>query len=244
MSIVNDVASKLTQLTTGGVVDTIDSALSYVPAMLVAFLKPTIPVPFASIPILLNPEKLKFDKSMKWTEVQTPQRNAPTARFGGGSPEKFTLKLFLDASFMGPLGVSGYIWILKRLMLKPPIAALFDQPPLVMFVWGLTTSQMSYIESLDYEYSLFSPGGKPLQAEVTLTLVEYNIEWLSFLPINPTSRSEARKTWVVTEGQTLDWIAFQEYGDSAHWRHIARVNSLMNPMQLRPGQILKLTPLE
>jgi nucleoid-associated protein YgaU len=47
----------------------------------------------------------------------------------------------------------------------------------------------------------------------------------------------------VVEGQTLDWIAYQEYGSPAAWRHIAETNSLDDPMNLTPGQILKLTPL-
>jgi nucleoid-associated protein YgaU len=42
----------------------------------------------------------------------------------------------------------------------------------------------------------------------------------------------------------LDWIAYQEYGDAAAWRHIAEVNNLHNPLSLVPGQLLKLTPLE
>ena len=91
---------------------------------------------------------------------------------------------------------------------------------------------------------MFTPGGKPIQAEVTLRLVEQDMGWRNLLPINPTSRSEARKTWRVTEGETLDWIAFQEYGDSAQWRHIAKVNKLLNPLKLRAGQLLKITPLE
>jgi nucleoid-associated protein YgaU len=49
--------------------------------------------------------------------------------------------------------------------------------------------------------------------------------------------------WVVVEGQTLDWIAYQEYGSAAHWRHIADTNDLDDPRQLRSGQILNLVPL-
>jgi len=223
------------------VTDALDNLLAQVPAMLLVFPSAKIPIPVATIPIMFNPEKLRFDKSVHWHEVRTAKRNAPTARFGGGGPEKLNLKLFLDSSKAGFVGVQGYVFILKQLLKKPPV--LLDQPPLVQFVWGLTSSQMSYIESMDYEYTLFTPGGKPLQAEVTLSLVEYDMGWLGLLPINPTSRSEARKTWVVVEGQTLDWIAYQEYGDSSAWRHIAQVNNLKNPMQLRSGQILKLTPL-
>jgi nucleoid-associated protein YgaU len=41
----------------------------------------------------------------------------------------------------------------------------------------------------------------------------------------------------------LDWIAYQEYGAPAYWRHIAETNNLDDPKALYPGQILKLVPL-
>ncbi len=255
MTVATEIASGLSKMKSGAsgaldkvsqagapIVAGLDIVLEQVPAMLVAFASPKVPVPFATIPILFNPEKLKFDKSANWRERKSSKRNAPTARYRGGGAETLNLELFLDSSKAGLLGVNGYIWILKQLMKKPPI--LLDQPPLVMFVWGLTTSEMSYISSISYEYTLFAPSGRPLQAKVDLKLVQYDMDWMNLLSLNPTSRSEARKTWVVTEGQTLDWIAYQEYGDSAAWRHIAKVNNLMNPMELKPGQILKLTPLE
>ncbi|NJM39843.1 MAG: LysM peptidoglycan-binding domain-containing protein [Anaerolineae bacterium] len=44
-------------------------------------------------------------------------------------------------------------------------------------------------------------------------------------------------------GETLDYIAYQHYGDAAQWRHIAQANNLLNPKNLRPGLVLKLTPL-
>jgi hypothetical protein len=225
----------------GGALGAIRGALAVVPAMLLVFPSPKIPVPVLTIPCLYKPEKLSYSKSTNWNEVKTPKRNAPKARFKGGGPERLQLKLFLENERAGILGVQGFIFALKQLMRVPPI--LLDQPPLVMFVWGLTTSNMSYIQDMSYEYTLFEPGGRALVAEVSLTLVEYNIEWLAMLPQNPTSRSEPRKTWVVSEGQTLDWIAYQEYGDSAQWRHIAKDNNLANPMKLKAGQILKLTPI-
>ena len=45
------------------------------------------------------------------------------------------------------------------------------------------------------------------------------------------------------EGQTLDWIAYQEYGDTSAWRHIAQVNNIQNPRNLKAGTVLKLVPL-
>lgn len=240
MSITNSFSTMLTDKLGSGITDVIDSGLAYVPAMLLVFLKPEIPVPIP-LPILFNPEKLSFSRSVTWRDKINGARNTPKAEWKGGGAEKLSLKLFLDQSFM-PMGIGVYMFLLKQTLNRPP--AIFQEPPLVQFVWGLTHSPMSYVESLDYEYTLFTPGGKPIQAEVSLRLVEQDMGWRNLLPINPTSRSEARKTWRVTEGETLDWIAFHEYGDSAHWRHIAKVNKLLNPLKLHTGQILKITPLD
>ena len=210
--------------------------LAQVPAMMLIFPSPKIPIPVAFIPCMYKPEKLKFTKSMNWDEEPMALRNSPMTTFVGGNAETLSLRLILDSTKAGFLGVQGYIFILKQLMQVPPI--LLNQPPLVMFMWGMLTSSMSFIKSMEYEYTFFDPSGRALRAEVNLTLVEYDMGPLA--PQNPTSRSEPRRTWVVSEGQTLDWIAYQEYGESAAWRHIAKANHLMNPMELKAGQVLKL----
>jgi nucleoid-associated protein YgaU len=186
-----------------------------------------------------NPIGGHHDKDCSGKEQKTPLRNVPQSTFKGGGPELLDLELFFDTTDT-QLDV--------RLLLKPIqmlvyMVPLRNEPPLVMFSWGMILSKMSYVEDLDIEYTMFRADGTPLRAEVSMTLTEYDMGWLSNIPMNPTSYSEARKTWVVTEGQTLDWIAYQEYGNAMHWRHIAQVNNLSNPRDLRSGQILKLTPL-
>jgi len=87
---------------------------------------------------------------------------------------------------------------------------------------------------------MFKADGTPLRAKVNVTFLRVPEKPARQ---NPTSQSEPRKIWVVHEGETLDWIAYEEYGDPAYWRHIADTNDLINPKDLRPGQILKLVPL-
>ncbi|HLG50038.1 MAG TPA: LysM domain-containing protein, partial [Chloroflexota bacterium] len=47
----------------------------------------------------------------------------------------------------------------------------------------------------------------------------------------------------VSPGETIDTIAFQEYGDPNQWRRIADYNRLDNPLRLRAGQKLAIPPL-
>jgi nucleoid-associated protein YgaU len=89
------------------------------------------------------------------------------------------------------------------------------------------------------KFTMFKRDGTPVRAEVSITLKQVAEKPKGQ---NPTSRSEARKIWVVEEGQRLDWIAYQEYNDASQWRYIAETNNLNSP-DIYPGQVLKLLPL-
>lgn len=111
-------------------------------------------------------------------------------------------------------------------------------PPICKFVWG-SFSFIAIMETVKVTYEMFRPDGTPIRATAKIKMKQIE-EGSQYPPQNPTSRSTPRKIWVVQEGQRLDWIAFQEYGDASMWRYLAEINRLDNPMQLRPGQTLNL----
>ena len=111
-------------------------------------------------------------------------------------------------------------------------------PPKVKFNWGVF-SFICIAESVNVTFTMFLPNGIPVRANCQVKLKQVE-EQKMYPPQNPTTRSAARKVWVVEEGQTLDWIAFKEYGNAALWRVIADKNNLDNPRSLRPGQVLKI----
>lgn len=114
------------------------------------------------------------------------------------------------------------------------------QPPKCKFLWGKFTSFVGYIESVNVTFVMFLQDGTPVRAKAKVTLKQ--IEESALYPLqNPTSRSAARKMWVVREGQRLDWIAYQEYGDPTLWRYIAEANDLDDPQELSAGQVLNLS---
>ncbi len=121
------------------------------------------------------------------------------------------------------------------------------RPPKVILRWGnLTQTYYSrrknkeehfFLTEIAVTYKLFDNKGTPLRANARLTFKRA----IDLMPgTNPTSVGAARKIWQVEAGQTLDWIAYREYGNPALWRRIAKANNLANPRQLRPGQILRL----
>lgn len=212
--------------------------------------------PFITIPCQFNPSEIRFSKGTRWgnsaeegggNSPTLAKRNVPKSYFKHGEAPRLKMDLFFDTSEVGRMDVRYYTDLLVALTVINPATKISgeERPPLVKFIWGmfsasLTMSFTGYIPSVDLKFSLFLPDGTPVRAEAEIELVAVS----SMLPFqNPTSRAEARQMWIVTEGQTLDWIAHQVYGDASQWRHIADVNGLLDPRNLRPGQILKLTPL-
>ncbi len=203
---------------------------------------------------LFRPSKIGFSKGASWQsdgDTQQGKRTkgksvnlatkakleVPKVSYGGGQPQKYTFDLFFDTSDSGKSVQTEYIDKLLKLLKQQSGS---KPPPLTEFVWGSFSTKKCYITDLSVSYTLFLPNGTPIRAEVNgLTLTEHHE---AVGAQNPTSYSEARETWVVREGERLDWIAYQVYKDASAWRHIALTNNLENPSDLRPGQILKIVP--
>jgi nucleoid-associated protein YgaU len=192
-----------------------------------------------------NPNEYTLSKTNQWTVKAKKGMNVGKTDFGGGQPASLKLQLFFNTTDTGEdvRKQTEKLWDLMMVDAnnKNPKTNK-GEPPRCRFQWGKGRYFTAVIKSITQKFTMFLDDGTPVRATLDVTFQQYTDEKL-FDPQNPTSRSEARKVWVVVEGQTLDWIAYQEYGDSAHWRHIAETNNLPNPRALRPGQVLNLVPL-
>jgi nucleoid-associated protein YgaU len=114
------------------------------------------------------------------------------------------------------------------------------RPPRVEFHWGAGPAILpAVIKSLNVTYTMFHPDGKPARATVSITLQEVSDKATKKAGQNPTSMGSAGiRDHRVVAGETLDMIAFRELGNAALWRHIAEMNNISNPFDLRPGQHL------
>ncbi len=203
------------------------------------------------LPIQFRPETLKFESNAEWKgpggDADGPLKHTIT------TPGDMNLTLEYDTTdwdadvrlFTAPLIALthkvGDSWFSPTLGLLASDAEA-ESPPLVRFIWGSITSYVSYVKKVDVDYTWFHPSGYPMRAKVNVSLVTYLGSDKKPLQ-NPTSRSEARGTYVVGYGETIDQIAYSQYGDCGFWRQIAVDNNLSNPRNLKPGQILKLTPV-
>lgn len=211
---------------------------------------------------LFNPEKYTIIKKNIWKKAKTGGSNSdggkegksegsgdgkgkkhsdsPQLDFGGGGPQKLKVKLFFDTTSPEIFRNNGnkiedvnkYTGKVFGLM---KISG--ETPPLCHFSWGSYISPPSVVMSISQKFLMFQREGIPIRAELTVTFQEQHQEKKG---TNPTSVGTARRTWVVRGGDRLDLIAFHELGDATRWSDIAKMNNLLNPLDLKAGQILRI----
>jgi phage tail protein X len=199
--------------------------------------------PSRKVTCQFNPKDYSITKAVKWIYDQVDGKNVGDAQFAGGEAQDMTVEIWFDSTDDGSDVRNKYQELLKMAEIdtsKQNTSTRKSEPPQCKFQWGSYLSFTGVIKQIAQNFTLFKADGTPLRAKVNVTFTETAQPPQSQ---NPTSRTETRKIWVVHEGQTLDWIAYREYGNPAYWRYIAETNDLANPMDLRPGQVLKLVPL-
>jgi hypothetical protein len=214
-------------------------------AVIVNLRKPNDP-----IPCLFNPNQYSFSKSNSWNPGKVKGGNVPQLEFGGGESMTLTMELFFDTYDTDKdrdrkEDVRKYTDKIWQLMMVPKGKKGKDHkssPPLCEFRWGRTWSFSAVITSISQTFTLFLADGTPVRSTMNVTFKQA-LEEGRYPGQNPTTVSvPGYKVRHVREGETMDLIAFEEYGDCALWRVLADVNNIDNPLALKGGQLLAIPP--
>jgi len=199
-----------------------------------------------TVECMFNPTEYSFSKQAEWKEKSRRGQNVPHLEFSGGKPTELKLQLFFDTYEAGEDVRQRYTNALWKLAMVD--SNLSDsktkksRPPKCEFRWGTTWSFKAVVTQISQKFTLFLPDGTPVRATLDVTMKQIEDEGL-YPRQNPTSGSgEGHRVHTVRQGERLDWIATQEYGDPNMWRFIAEENGIDNPFELRPGTLLRLPP--
>lgn len=207
---------------------------------------------FSPISVQFNPESYSISKTVNWgptdnssgEECNTQRQvNAPTVQFKGGGSRQLTLELFFDVTesiiFQDVRQETNKIVALTRIdrdQGHPLICEISwgDAPP------GSDFPFIGVITSLTQNFTLFKSNGKPLRANLNLTVLE-------FLPPLADQRQTDPEltTHIIKGGDTLSNISAQFYRNPKLWRIIAEANQLDDPRNLEKyiGQTLTIPKL-
>jgi LysM repeat protein len=218
------------------------------------------------LPVMFNPTDFTLVKSSQLAEVNMPGLDTPLQQFVRGQAEKLTVKLFFDATDERQDDLaSGVVEQTDRFYSLVKIHPDLHAPPICRFVWGYkfpgsqvetggssddtdatSLNRRSFtgvVESVQQEFSLFSPAGVALRATLTVTLREYKTLSLQQTQLRLLSRDRSRRH-VVRRGETLSAIASRYYGSPADWRAIAVQNGITDPRTVRSGMVLDVPAIE
>jgi hypothetical protein len=195
-----------------------------------------------------NPAELTLARRAQWKVTTTPiERDGSLPEFMGGEPREMNVEIFLDSSDEPTSNT-----VLKKVeslldccaVTYSSIAAKQPSPPWVVFQWGSfsTARFTAYVSSVDVSYTLFSTTGVPIRATCRLHLHEIPSRTKGQ---NPTSGAlTAQRVHRVVAGDSLQSLAWREYGNAAAWRSIAEANSIDDPTRLTTGTELVLPAAE
>ncbi|MFD4258075.1 LysM peptidoglycan-binding domain-containing protein [Streptomyces sp. NPDC058534] len=195
-----------------------------------------------------NPAQLSLTQRTQWQATPTAAvRKAAKPQFMGAEPREMTLEIFLDSSTK-PNGNT----VLKKVesllrcceVTAKSLAAKQPSPPWVVFEWGSfsTARFTSYVASIEASYTLFSTTGIPIRATCQVQLVEIPGPTKGQ---NPTSGAlTAQRVHRVVAGDSLQSLAWREYGSANAWRAIAEANGIDDPARLPTGTELMLPATE
>lgn len=211
------------------------------------------------IPVQYNPTELVLEKKVQFAEIGIPGLTSPLQQFVRGNAEVLTCELFFDTSDKG-MGVEAtsvatetdLIYSLARI--DPDGHA----PPVVEFHWGpgfpgsslsdkLSSQTREHftgiVSSIRQTFTLFSAGGIPLRAKLSLTITEYETldDQLSMLNLKSPDRTHGH---IVRAGDQLWSIAHHYYERPSAWRTIAVANRIEDPRRLNPGRSLTVPAIE
>lgn len=208
--------------------------------------------------VQFNPSEYNISETVNYAEKNIPGTPGPITQFVSGASASLSLSLTFDTYDTPVNGVreseqkaeltqqkarqpADVSQLTRRVADLVAIDGSLHRPPMVTFSWG-ALSFKGVVTDLKQTFTMFLPNGMPVRARVELTLKSVTdlAEEKRKRPFESPDRTKYR---TIHQGEHLWNFAAQEYGDAELWRVIARENGLMNPLDLEPGQVIKLPAL-
>ncbi len=204
------------------------------------------------IDVLFNPSEYQLTDSANYSEKKVPGLDGPIIQYISGEATELSLNLFLDTyvpkkspslfSFGRSGGSSTDVSdITKRIADATSIDGSLHRPPKVTFKWG-SLNFKGVVTKFSHTYTMFTESGMPVRAKVSLTFKSL-MSPKDKRRESPFESPDRTKYRTIRQGIGLWDIAGMEYGDPDLWKVIARENGILNPLDVRPGQVVKLPAL-
>lgn len=203
-----------------------------------------------TIDVLFNPSEYQLTDGASYSEKRVPGLDGPIIQYISGDATELSVSLFLDTYVPGGSSLLSAVpglggnsstdvsAITKEIAEATSIVGSLHRPPKVTFKWGSLNFE-GVITKVSHTYTMFTESGMPVRAKVNLTFRSL-ISPEDSKRKSPFESPDRTKYRTITEGTQLWSLAYAEYGDPEMWKLIAKENGIMNPLDIRPGQVVRL----
>ncbi len=205
-----------------------------------------------SVSCTFNPSQYEIRNSTNYKEDLSLGSDVSRMVYLSGNKSELSLTLYFDSAADQQVSlvdngqradekVGAVTDKTEKIVKAMRVAGTQHRPPYVAFQWG-NLNFKGLITSMNETFTMFNPFGKPIRAKVDLTIKSEEKPDMTKMA-EPFESPDRTKVRTLIQGMSLWQIAYEEYGDCEKWREIARANNIVNPLNLRPGQKLKVPAL-
>lgn len=199
----------------------------------------------SALELPMEPEQISFGNSIHYRDDRQLGSTGGDIRFEKYGPATLSLKFTIDCTGVveGTLpGDSVYDKVNDLADLLYVYNSDGHSPSYVVVTYGELLFK-GRLEKMDTKYQLFSSGGVPLRATVSLVFKRFMTgkeERMKFSKQSP----DMSRLVTVKEGETLPYLCHRLYGDSLLVREVARFNELDSFRNIPAGTQLLFPPLK
>lgn len=201
------------------------------------------PVSGPAYSFMINPESVKWQRSVEYADEQIPDSSTPSQRYKYSPGDTLNFDVVIDCTGV----VDG-----KRTDMKKEVDALeniiftyhgeIHRPNYVIIRWGENFEFKGVLTSFDTSYTLFKSDGSPIRARISLGFSQY---------VSPKTRSREEQKESpdvshlvqVEEGMTLPQLCIKVWNDDSLCVQVARYNDLDKFRDLRGIDKLVFPPI-
>lgn len=186
----------------------------------------------------INPESLKVGKKLNYQENGEAQGIANVRKFRSQGLDSLGFDILMDDTGIVPSKtgkIKDRINQLEKTLYR--INSESHEPSYAKVVWG-TFIFKGRVESMSYDYTLFSSEGTPLRVKV-------NLSFAGHFDKDVTQKNSPDLSRIITfrAGDTLARYCDEIYGDASFCQEIAAFNQLSEFRRIAPGTKIVFPPL-
>ncbi|KAA6345995.1 hypothetical protein EZS27_005575 [termite gut metagenome] len=192
--------------------------------------------------VKINPSSFSVSKNIKYTEDKTLGTSEVIQKFSQYDSEALSFEFILDATGVVYKKIESIDTTIQKF---EEVVYRMDSdkhsPNIVCIAWG-EYSLEGVVDSVKYDYTLFSSHGEALRVKVSVSFRGYANRIAEQKRAGKNSPDLSR---IITlrAGETISALCHEIYGDSSFCVDIARYNHLSGFRDVKPGTVIMFPPL-